>query len=183
MQNETTETQFGTPIEAEEYKPKPQPYYFTPSTIKLVVMSLCTLGLYEIYWFYKNWKCIKERTYKDLMPFWRAFFASLWAYSFFKHLKLDAQKVGAPEPPSIIPLAVLYFMMVPLHRLPDPYWLLSIMGFLALIPINTAALEINKKVGSENYENAKFTVWNWIIIACGGFIVLLAIIGTFIPEP
>ena len=38
-----------------------QPRYYPVSTTKLVVLSILTGGLYEIYWFYKNWKWIKQR--------------------------------------------------------------------------------------------------------------------------
>jgi hypothetical protein len=31
------------------------PMYFPVSRLKLAVMSTCTLGIYELYWFYKNW--------------------------------------------------------------------------------------------------------------------------------
>jgi hypothetical protein len=45
---------------------EPPPELFTASTFKLVLMSLCTFGLYEVYWFYKNWVCIKKRTGENL---------------------------------------------------------------------------------------------------------------------
>jgi len=35
--------------------------FFTTSTLKFVVMSICTFGLYELYWFYKNWVQVKAR--------------------------------------------------------------------------------------------------------------------------
>ncbi len=38
------------------------PYFFTTSTLKLTLMSICTFGIYELYWFYKNWVLIKEGT-------------------------------------------------------------------------------------------------------------------------
>lgn len=36
------------------------PYYFPVSNTKLVLMSLATLGFYELYWFYKNWVFVKD---------------------------------------------------------------------------------------------------------------------------
>lgn len=54
--------------------PQGQPVLFPVSPLKLVVMSTVTLGIYEIYWFYKNWKLVKQQTDRDIMPFWRAFF-------------------------------------------------------------------------------------------------------------
>ncbi len=37
------------------------PIFFPASRTKLLVMSLCTFGLYEYYWFYKNWKLVRDR--------------------------------------------------------------------------------------------------------------------------
>ena len=50
------------------------PPFFTASVLKLIVMSVCTMGIYQLYWFYKNWKLIKDRTGQKIRPFWRAFF-------------------------------------------------------------------------------------------------------------
>ena len=47
------------------------------STTKLIVMSLFSLGLYHLYWFYKQWKLARDRTGENLSPFSRAFFAPL----------------------------------------------------------------------------------------------------------
>ena len=55
--------------------PQGQPAFFAVSPLKLIVMSTATLGIYELYWFYKNWKLIKQRTESNIMPFWRAFLA------------------------------------------------------------------------------------------------------------
>jgi hypothetical protein len=50
------------------------PIYFPVSITKLVVMSLFTCGLYQILWFYKNWRLIKNREHSDIMPVWRSIF-------------------------------------------------------------------------------------------------------------
>lgn len=47
------------------------PLFFPVSPLKLVVMSIITLNTYELYWFYKNWKLIKQRTDSNIMPFCR----------------------------------------------------------------------------------------------------------------
>ena len=51
--------------------------YFEVALGKVVVMSLVTFGLYELYWMYQQWKRVKIRTMEDLSPFWRTFFAPL----------------------------------------------------------------------------------------------------------
>jgi hypothetical protein len=182
MNQAVTETRVDPSIEGASSATTQHPYFFTPSTLKLVLMSVCTFGIYELYWFYKNWVLIKARTNQDLMPFWRAFFAPLWAYSCFKNVKLAAEEKGISPPSSIGLFAVFYFVLQALWRLPDPYWLISYLSFAPLIPVNKAALAINKKIGGENYENSKFTTWNWVGLVGGGLLFVFSIIGAFLPE-
>lgn len=56
-----------------------QPYYVAVSSTKLVVMSLCTFSLYELYWFYENWVLVcKDSEYgkgsrpKEIAARWSA---------------------------------------------------------------------------------------------------------------
>ena len=57
-----------------------------------------TLGIYELYWFYKNWKLIKQRTESNIMPFWRAFFGVIFCYSCFREVKEVATSRGISFP-------------------------------------------------------------------------------------
>lgn len=158
------------------------PLFFTASPLKLVLMSLCTLGLYELYWFYRNWVLIKARTGEDLMPFWRAFFAPLWAYSCFKHIHAAAAENGTPAPPPSALLAAAYFILQAMWRLPDAYWLISIFSFVPLLLANTAAIAINRKAAGDGHDNAHFSAWNWVGLVAGGLLFLLAVVGSFLPD-
>lgn len=158
------------------------PIFFTTSTLKFVVMSICTFGLYELYWFYKNWVLIKERTGQNIMPFWRTVFAPFWAYSCFKHIKITADENAVPESLSIGLLAAAYFLLYGLWQLPDPYWLVSTFTFALLIPANGVALSVNKQVVSNFENNDTFSGWNWFAVVIGGMLFVLSVVGTFMPE-
>ncbi len=164
---------------------KHSPYFFTASTQKLVLMSICTFGMYEFYWFYKNWVLIKARTGEGLMPFWRAFFSPIWAYSCFREIQDAAVSNNTRVPESIGLLAIAYFILQALYRLPDPFWLVSVLSFTPIISINAAALEVNRRVATidSGYENAKFSVWNKAGLILGGLSLVLIAIGLlFFPE-
>ena len=163
----------GLPVES---------YFFTTSTLKLTLMSICTFGLYEIYWFYYNWVLIKEQTEKNMMPFWRAFFAPLWAYKFIEHIKAVANKHHIEESLSVLLLAVGYFIAHGLQKLPDPYWLITFFSVVFLIPVNNVAIKINKHFDPDFQNNDKFTAWNWLALVLGGSLFVLSIIGLFLPE-
>ena len=119
------------------------PFFFTTSTLKFTLMSICTFGIYELYWFYKNWALIKERTGQKIMPFWRALFSPLWAYSCFKHIKTSAGENNIQESLSIGSLAVVYFILLASLRLPEPLWLISFFSFAPIIQANTLAVKLN----------------------------------------
>jgi hypothetical protein len=51
---------------------------FAVSAFKLVIMSVFTLGLYQIYWFYRNWTCIKERDRSRILPALRSIFGIIY---------------------------------------------------------------------------------------------------------
>jgi len=160
----------------------PNGHYFSTSTAKLIVMSICTLGLYEFYWFYKNWVLIKSRTGKGIMPFWRAFFAPLWSYSCFTRINESAQECKIPDSLSAGLLAIAYFILQALWRLPDPFWLISILSFAPIIPANTLALKLNQALVPGFRNNENFSGWNWFGIIVGGIVFLLATVGTFLPP-
>jgi hypothetical protein len=155
--------------------------YFTPSTSKLVVMSLCTFGLYNLYWFYKNWLILKNAG-KECSPFWRTFFASIFAYSCFKSIYMkDAQiRNKAYKDFPVIFLSVAYFILCATWRLPSQYGLIGFLSFLPIIMVNRAALAINQMQFPGFVSNNKFSKWNWLAIVLGVVIFALAVLGSFV---
>ena len=64
------------------------------SPLKLGVLSILTLGLYELYWFYKNWKLARDEGGAKVRPFWRAIFAIFFAPSLFVRIHNSAKAIG-----------------------------------------------------------------------------------------
>lgn len=157
-------------------------HFFATSIAKLIVLSLVTFGFYELYWFYKNWKSIKEREQLDISPFWRAFFAPLFCYSLFTEINRAAVHHEAKEIPGPGILALLWFLLNVASRLPDPYWLVSFLSFLCLLPAQNSVNQINRIVAPKHNENRRFSPLNVIGVIIGGLLLALAILGTFFPE-
>lgn len=156
----------------------PVAYFFTTSTYKLILMSIFTLGFYDIYWFYKNWVLIKERNGLYIMPFWRALFAPIWAYSCFEHIRKAALMNNIKISLPIGFLAIALFIFNLLWRLPEPYWYISWFFFLPIIPVNNLALKLNKQLVPGFQNNEKITGWNWVGLIFGGLVILLDIVNT-----
>lgn len=155
---------------------------FAVSLFKLAVLSVCTLGLYDLYWFYKNWQIIRAREKSSILPFWRTFFSILFCYACFSRIRDQGSRVVVGRTFAAGPLALGWICTTLLWRLPDPYWLVSLFSFVFLLPVQAHANLINNKVDPRHDANDKFTAWNWVGIVVGGTIAILAVIGTFFFE-
>ena len=157
--------------------------FFTTSTLKLILMSMGTLGIYDLYWFYKNWVLIKQRTGEKIMPFWRAFFAIFWVYSCFKHIKNYAISRSISNSLPIVALAIAYIIVQLIGQAPEsPADILAFFGFLALIPANNLAIKINKEHNPNFINNEKFSALNWVVVIVGGLFFGLLIFASINPE-
>ncbi len=66
--------------------------YFTVSQYKFVIMYFMTLGLYSVYWFYKNWKFQQPLMEKNIWPVWRSIFSIFFTHSLFQRVRISAEK-------------------------------------------------------------------------------------------
>jgi hypothetical protein len=63
--------------------------YLYISTARLIAMSIVSLGLYEAYWIYHNWRYLKERDRRQIMPFWRGIFGIFFIHSLLTEIQDD----------------------------------------------------------------------------------------------
>jgi hypothetical protein len=161
---------------------RPSALYFSVSKTKLIVMSMFSWGIYEFYWFYKNWKLIKESTGQDIRPFWRTFFAPFYCYSLFKSVKQSADSHGILSEISPGWLTAAYIGIYVTHKFPDPIWLISFLSFLPLLPVQGVINQLNSKVALEYELNDHFSWKNIVVIILGGILLILLLTDIFIPE-
>jgi hypothetical protein len=161
------------------------PVFFSVSLPKLAILSTFTLGLYDLYWFYQNWKMEQVRNGKPfgLSPGIRAFFAPLSAYSLFKRVNIQLEKTGVQKVQAGI-LAFGYFVWVSTWRLPDPIWLISILSFAPLLPIQAAINRLNDTVAPGAPRNDRYSGANIAVIIVGALLLGLILLGLLAPpEP
>lgn len=177
-----SEMTLGLSASAAGIAPERKRYYFDVSILKLIVMSTVTFNLYQIYWFYKNWRMAKERG-EDVIPFLRALFGVLFAYPLFKDIREQGRSASLVLVPSAGGLAFLFFLFQASWRLPDPAWLL---GFLSVIPLAIVQADIAKlhrALGLDPGINDRFTWQNILGVVLGGLWLVLMAIGLLLPEP
>jgi|GEM_PF-212003 len=171
-----------------------QPIFFAVSIAKLVVMCLCTLGLYQTYWFFKNFQLEADRAGRGRYagPIVRAVFSVFLAYSLFTDIKRQGELapgvLGQSElaqGPRLAAgwLALAWALLSISYRLPDPYWLISSFNFVALLPVQTVVNELNTKLSPGADRNEDFSGWE--LFACGFGVVLtaLTLVGALVPDP
>lgn len=157
--------------------------YFPVGLLKFVVLTICTFTLYELYWAYKNWQRVRERTGENIWPFWRAFFAPLWSFSLFRRIKEDAAGAGISAAWNPTLLAVTYLLWTAVWRLPDPWWLLCLLTFVPMIPVVDTVGELTAKSPAAEGKNDRLSGWNIVAVVLGGLFTILAIWGTLYPVP
>ena len=86
--------------------------YLRISLSKLAFLSIITFGIYEYYWFYKNWAAVKKAEQSDISPFWRAVFAVVLSHSLFKKMLTSAKSKNYERSFSPILLALFYFIIM-----------------------------------------------------------------------
>ena len=157
--------------------------FFAVSVLKFGLMSVCTFGIYELYWFYMNWKIIKARQRLDIMPFWRAFFGFFFCYPCFKAVEEFDHPAFASRSLGAAPLTAGWIVTSLLWRLPDPWWFASMLAFVFMIPVQRRVNEINAAVEPAHDRNSRLNWLNWIGVIVGGGMLILSVIGTFlVPE-
>jgi len=161
--------------------PLGEPAYFPVSTTKFIVMSVATGGLYELYWSYRNWKFVKHHESRKIMPFWRAFFVLFFHYDLLKTIKRDLG-VRVPVDYSAGWLTVAYLVWLLTWRLPDPFWIVSYMTFVPLLPVVAAINNANAGRVSDEHMNTRFTAWNVAMIVVFGVLQALNLALLLRPE-
>jgi hypothetical protein len=127
---------------------------------KFVLLSVLTYGAYEIVWFFRNWRYVRDATGAEIRPWARALFAPLWYHRLL-------QTLGVPR---VALLAASYLLITATWRLPDPWWLVSSLSVLSLVP---AVATINRLNG----KGARFApTYGWrrrsIVVATLGALAL-----------
>ncbi len=156
-----------------------EPPYFAVGLLKLVVMCIFTLGLYELYWFYRQWEGVKRSHQAQLNAPLRAIFFPINAYGLFQRIALESRRLGISSAIQPLPLALGVLVIASLLRMPEPYWLLSLLGFLPLIPIQSAINEIHERLSPSADQNTGFSLLNLLLIL-PGLLILVPILITLI---
>ena len=156
--------------------------FYRIGTTKLAALNFCTLGVYNVIWFSIQWGHWKAATGEKLSPGLRGVFGVIYAQPLFKRVKETLEADG--DTPEFNPalLALLLFALVSVSRLPAPYWLFTLFSF---VPAQIVQRDINRNARKhDRYAelNESWEWWSFLLASIGAVILLLAIVGSFLPE-
>ena len=166
-----------------------EPQFFYIPESHFIIMSLITLGLFNTYWIYRNWKYIKEKDDLDIIPFWRAVFGLFFIHSLLNEIANDngLNKVDAPTFSASV-LATGWVVMNVfgnvLARSENLSFgsigiLISISSFIFLLPVQNYIHHINKTAN----QNLAYSPWSFgqtLCVMIGTPLLILALTGSFL---
>lgn len=138
-----------------------QPTFYVVSLRKFTILFVATLGLYELYWFYANWKGYRDQTGEDVWPVPRAIFSVFFAHSLFSRIqeKLSQREISFSWTPGY--LATMYVVFAILTNILDriavkEVWSpeADVLSLLFIAPVFYALLTAQKAVNLVEGNNA-----------------------------
>jgi hypothetical protein len=160
------------------------PRYFPVSIPKLIIMSVCTFGIYELYWFYKQWQFEMKRTPQKLSPFWRAIFAIIFCYPLFQRIREKSLKHEIHMWFSPVSMALIYislaitfsFTAFGIQVIWEHPFYITLLSVLPLAAVQSEVAKLNKKIAPAAERNARFSGLNILAILIGGSVLLFTLI-------
>ncbi len=148
---------------------------------KFILLSVITFGIYELVWFYRNWKILKNEQNLKITPLLRTIFSTIFAWSFASYLKkfLNEKNIAFNYSPILIWAS--YFVFRILWKLPDPYSLLSYLTFISMIPL-VKSMNTYWISQEQNLSPKKFSWWQIILIIIWIIMFMLIVFASFLPE-
>lgn len=149
--------------------PASRPTLFAVSLIKQALMSMCSLGFYDQYWFYKHWHLLRQREPAAMRPWVRGWLLPFfYCFPLFRRLFL----LGGATPREATHAAVFaglgWNLCQWLPLLVDAAWPLAYMAPLCLLPAQAVANRVNRQDSPGYDRNARISHWNSLLIVCGG---------------
>lgn len=140
---------------------------FPVGLFKLTMLSVTTLGVYQGYWMYRNWKYLKQRRKVKAHAVRRADYPFFFMYPMLREIRELGVSMGAT--PTIAPgvLFLLWLGLTLLVNLPDPYYFLGNLDIIPILVVESYILKMNRDHGCERFIDSQLTVRNWLAILAG----------------
>jgi len=170
--------------------------FFPVSEGKLITLYILSLGLYGVYWFYKNWKLQQPLMDKKIYPVWRAIFSIFFTHSLFRRINEQATDLEKKHRFNANTLATFFVATIIVSQILDRLSTHSatfegmisstvIITSLALLclsvlPMVKVQATVNRINGDMlGYLNHKYSLGNYALIVFGVLLWLMIVMGLF----
>ncbi|MGD2133039.1 MAG: transglutaminase domain-containing protein, partial [Maricaulaceae bacterium] len=149
---------------------------------KFIILSILTLGLYHILWFWKNWRWSKENDPRSISPFGRSLFSILYYLPFYTLIREHSPGRTIPAFVGGL-LALIYFIWAIVGRVGDRFstWsgfaIIDLFLFIWAIPLVLAVNRLNAEHEDAIRYNSRWTFWTFCAAAFGLLALGLVIVG------
>lgn len=165
--------------------------FFPSARGKLLILYFATLGLYSVYWFYKNWSLQKSLHGEDTIPVLRALFYIFFTHSLFNRIEQAADEKNITKSWSAGSLATLFVVLTLVSNILDrisaksdvysttDYVSLGLL-FVLVYPLYLVQGTVNKvNNDDEGKLNSRFSIYNIIFLLIGMVFWLFISIAVF----
>ncbi|MFK3772612.1 hypothetical protein [Pseudomonas sp. NPDC089406] len=162
-----------------------QPPFYVVSRGKFFTLYILSLGLYQLYWAYKNWKQVERSTGEKLWPVARAFFALFFTHALYRVADNRLKRDGSDfqwRPGTLATLFVVGMLISNLtdvlsrHNIGFPIADIASLGMLPVTAWITwlGQRGLNAAAGDpQGRSNARFSVLNYVFMAVAALLLVL----------
>jgi TPR repeat protein len=180
---DSTPADVAAPLPTPDAAPQSaRPAFFPVAPRKLLVMMFATLGAYQWYWMYQNWRLIKERERSKINPALRSLFAMFFIYQLLARIRKAADANGVATRLPVAVLALTWFLCSLGWQFPKPYNLLGYFSFLTLLPAQIAVNRLNQRLAPACDRNARLSRVNIAALVVLLPLQLLGVIGILVGR-
>jgi hypothetical protein len=175
--------------------PSPASALYVVSKKKMIVLFIMTLGIYQVFWYYQNWRLYKLATGEKIWPLPRAIFSIFFVHSLFRaaNNQRDREHGDLPawnhsqQATIIVLLLIISQVMDRMSSKSIGSPITDVLSLLVLFPLvacyASAQVRINEACGEPlGSSNNRFTVGNYIWMVLGALMWALVGIGLFLPA-
>ena len=153
------------------------------STNNFIVLFFLTSGIYGIWWMYKSWRFFQQKDNLDIMPAMRAIFAIFFLFGLFERIQEFAQEKGYTKTYSSGLLFIGFIAFNLFAQLPDPMWVISVLGFICLIqPFEAFNYAMMQSEDIRVVEKEGFNERQIVLVILGSIMWIILILGLIVGE-
>lgn len=168
--------------------------FYVVSIQKFLVLFAVTLGIYSVYWFYKNWAQYKIVHNGSMWPVMRGIFSIFFAHSLFRVVNQRIEEKSKEYSWQHSSLATIYVVCSIVSNISDRLSMKNIgtpfTDFLGLLMIAATGYALYKAQYAINLAcddpdgttNLAYTPANFVWIVIGAILWFLVFLGIFVGE-